>query len=150
LSTEKATDSTSFSWPTNRRVVLPEAMSHSRSSESHEADRAKAPSDEMTTSDTKCECPRRARRAYPYESSSPVAECVSCHAITDLSRDDESSRFGSSGVVARLVIQSLCPFSVPRRVRFSEAVVIVSSGTSLLNGFSDRSQPSKGTPHNAI
>jgi hypothetical protein len=128
LSTENATDRTSFSWPTNRRVVLPLAMSHSRSSESHDADRAKAPSDEMTTSETKWEWPRSARRAYPYESSSPVDdECVSCHTITDLSLEEERRRLGSSGVVARLVTQSLWPFRVPRSVRFSDTVVMLSA-----------------------
>ena len=39
--------------------------------------------------------------------------------MTLLSRDDDNNKLGSSGVVAKLVTQSLCPFSVPRKTRFS-------------------------------
>ena len=45
--------------------------------------------------------------------------------MTDLSRDEDNKRLGSSGVVARLVTQSLCPLRVPRRARVSEIVVIL-------------------------
>merc|ERR1712216_673898 len=122
LSTEKATERTSLSCPTKRRVVFPVEMSQSLNSESQLAERAKAPSDEITTSVIKCECPRSARRGTPYASSSD-AECVSDQTMTDLSRDDERSKLGSSGVVARLVTQSSWPLRVPRRVRFSAILI---------------------------
>ncbi len=48
LSAEKETERTSFVWPTNRRVVLPDESSHRRRVLSQEAERAYAPSDEMT------------------------------------------------------------------------------------------------------
>ena len=50
LSAEKDTDSTSLLWPTNRLVVVPVASSQSRRVLSHEADRAYAPSEEITYS----------------------------------------------------------------------------------------------------
>lgn len=48
LSAEKETESTSLLWPTKRRVVTPVASSQRRSVLSHEAERAYAPSEEMT------------------------------------------------------------------------------------------------------
>merc|ERR1711918_196059 len=60
LSAEKATERTSFSWPTKRRVVRPVLRSHRRRVPSHEPERANCPSDEITTSCTKWPCPRRA------------------------------------------------------------------------------------------
>ena len=65
VSTEKATESTSFLWSTKRRAVLPVAKSQRRKVPSHEPVRAKWPSDEMTTSWTKWEWPRRALRGNP-------------------------------------------------------------------------------------
>ena len=60
LSTENATDRTSFAWPMNRRVVLPLFRSHSRSVASHEPDSANWPSEEITTScaTQRAACPR--------------------------------------------------------------------------------------------
>jgi len=48
LSAEKDTERTSPSWPMNRRVVVPVANSQRRSVLSQEAERAYAPSDEIT------------------------------------------------------------------------------------------------------
>ncbi len=48
LSAEKETERTSLVWPTKRRVVAPVASSHRRSVLSQDAERAYAPSDEMT------------------------------------------------------------------------------------------------------
>lgn len=48
LSAEKETERTSLVWPTKRRVVAPVASSHSRRVLSQEAERAYAPSEEMT------------------------------------------------------------------------------------------------------
>jgi hypothetical protein len=48
LSAEKETERTSLVWPTNRRVVVPEDSSHRRRVLSQEAERAYAPSEEMT------------------------------------------------------------------------------------------------------
>merc|ERR1719201_2718731 len=48
LSAEKATDRTSLEWPTKRRVVMPLLRSQRRRVASHEAERAKLPSDERT------------------------------------------------------------------------------------------------------
>ena len=53
LSTEKATERTSLVWSSNLRVVLPVLRSQSRRFLSQEPDRAKCPSEERTTSDTK-------------------------------------------------------------------------------------------------
>merc|ERR1719309_713354 len=57
LSAEKATDRTSLEWDSNRRVEVPVPMSHRRRVWSHEPDRAKWPSLERTTSETKCPWP---------------------------------------------------------------------------------------------
>jgi len=65
LSTEKATDSTSLVCPRKRRVVAPVFRSQSRSVPSQEPESANWPSEEMTTSCTKCEWPRSARRGWP-------------------------------------------------------------------------------------
>merc|ERR1711981_149719 len=65
LSAEKATERTSLSCPTKRRVVLPVLRSQRRSWPSQEPERAKAPSDEMTTSWTKWPWPRSAFLGYP-------------------------------------------------------------------------------------
>ena len=48
LSAEKETERTSLVWPTNRRVVTPVESSQRRRVLSQDADRAYAPSDEMT------------------------------------------------------------------------------------------------------
>ena len=50
LSTEKATESTSLAWPTNRHVVWPVVRSHRRRVPSHEPLRQNWPSLLMTTS----------------------------------------------------------------------------------------------------
>mmetsp|Transcript_5299 Transcript_5299/g.13241 ORF Transcript_5299/g.13241 Transcript_5299/m.13241 type:complete len:205 (+) Transcript_5299:268-882(+) len=63
LSTLNATDRTSFECPTKRRVVRPLLISHRRRVPSQLPDSANCPSLLMTTSDTKWECPRRARWA---------------------------------------------------------------------------------------
>merc|ERR1711904_57434 len=73
LSAEKATERTSLSCPTKRRVVRPVLRSHRRSVPSHDLDSANWPSEEMTTSCTKCPCPRRAFLGYPYDPSSRVS-----------------------------------------------------------------------------
>ena len=65
LSTLNATESTSLAWPTKRRVVVPCCRSHRRSVPSHEPDSANWPSDEITTSCTKCEWPLSALCAWP-------------------------------------------------------------------------------------
>lgn len=52
LSAEKETERTSLVWPTKVRVVLPVDSSHSRRVLSQEEDRAYAPSEEMTQSET--------------------------------------------------------------------------------------------------
>ena len=65
LSTEKATESTSLVWPRKRRVVAPVFRSHRRRVPSHEPESANWPSEEITTSSTKCEWPFSARRAWP-------------------------------------------------------------------------------------
>merc|ERR1719504_88816 len=73
LSAEKATDSTSFLWPTKRRAVVPLRMSHRRRVPSHDPESANWPSELMTTSCTMCEWPSRVRCGTPYEfSSSPL------------------------------------------------------------------------------
>jgi hypothetical protein len=48
LSAEKETERTSLVWPTKRRVVVPVESSHRRRVLSQEADRAYAPSEEIT------------------------------------------------------------------------------------------------------
>ena len=48
LSAEKETERTSLVWPTKRRVVAPVASSHRRRVLSQEAERAYAPSEDMT------------------------------------------------------------------------------------------------------
>merc|ERR1712199_14298 len=53
LSAEKATERTSFSWPTKRRVVRPVLRSHRRRVPSPEPERANWPSEEISTSCTK-------------------------------------------------------------------------------------------------
>merc|ERR1711990_116209 len=60
LSAEKATERTSLSCPTKRRVVLPVLTSHKRRVPSHEPERQNWPSDEITTSWTKWPWPRSA------------------------------------------------------------------------------------------
>merc|ERR1712070_1147611 len=85
LSAEKATDRTSLSCPTNRRVVSPVLRSHRRRVPSHEPERANWPSEEITTSSTKWPWPRRAFLGYPYFPSSRV----SCQTMTVLSREAE-------------------------------------------------------------
>ena len=50
LSAEKATESTSLSWLTKRRVVVPEFRSHRRRVPSHEPERQNWPSEEMAMS----------------------------------------------------------------------------------------------------
>ena len=54
LSAEKATDITSLVWSSNLRVVFPVLRSHRRRFLSQEPDSAKCPSEDRTTSDTKC------------------------------------------------------------------------------------------------
>lgn len=68
LSTEKATDRTSFAWPMNRRVVLPLFRSHSRSVASQEPDSANCPSEEITTS---CVTQRAACHRRPFADWQP-------------------------------------------------------------------------------
>ena len=65
LSTENATLNTSLVCPMNRLVVVPVFKSHRRRVPSHEPDNANCPSDEITTSWTKCACPVNLRRAHP-------------------------------------------------------------------------------------
>jgi hypothetical protein len=65
LSMEKATERTSLLWPRNRRVVCPVCKSHKRRVPSQDPERANWPSEEITTSWTKCECPFNDFRAYP-------------------------------------------------------------------------------------
>ena len=82
----------------------------------------------MTTSDTKWLWPRRARCAYPQALSSGRSVWdppVRRHTMTDLSREEERTRFGSSWVVAMDVTQSLWPVSVPRRVSVSVMVEVL-------------------------
>lgn len=52
LSAEKETERTSFVWPTKVLVVLPVESSHNRRVLSHEEDRAYAPSEDITQSET--------------------------------------------------------------------------------------------------
>ena len=104
LSTENATESTSLEWPTKRRVVEPELRSHRRSVPSHEPESANWPSEEMTTSCTKCECPRSERWGKPYEPSSRVR----FHRITVLSREDDRRMSELSMGVAMEVTQPSC------------------------------------------
>merc|ERR1719392_493433 len=59
LSAEKATERTSLVWDSNLRVEDPVAKSHSLRVWSHDPERAKCPSEERTTSETKCPCPVR-------------------------------------------------------------------------------------------
>ena len=53
-------------WPMNLLVVLPEARSQSLRVPSHEPERQNCPSDEMTTSETKWECPFNLLFGIPY------------------------------------------------------------------------------------
>merc|ERR1711974_165887 len=76
-------------------------MSHRRRVWSHEPDRAKWPSLERTTSETKCPSP------------------VSFQTIRDLSREDDRIMSGYLGLVAIWVTHPLWPSRVPRRLRFS-------------------------------
>merc|ERR1711904_469210 len=99
LSAEKATERTSLSWPTKRRVVRPVLRSHRRRVPSQEPERANCPSEEMTTSSTKCPWPRRAFFGYPYLPSSRV----SCQTMTVLSREADRIMSGFSLVVAMAV-----------------------------------------------
>merc|ERR1712093_860375 len=62
LSAEKATERTSLSCPTKRRVVRPVLRSHRRRVPSQEPERANWPSEEMTTSCTKWPWPSRVPR----------------------------------------------------------------------------------------
>merc|ERR1712167_404750 len=98
LSAEKATESTSFSCPTKRRVVRPVLRSHRRRVPSQEPERVKWP------------CPRRAFLGYPYCPSSRV----SCQTMTVLSREAERIMSGSSLVVAMEVTHPAWPSRVPR------------------------------------
>ena len=59
LSAENATLMTSLVWLSNRRVVFPVDRSHKRRVLSHEPDKAKCPSEDKTTSETKCPWPWR-------------------------------------------------------------------------------------------
>merc|ERR1719261_487865 len=101
LSAEKATERTSLSCPTKRRVVRPVFRSHRRRVPSHEPESANWPSDEITTSCTKWECPTSDFFGMPYAWS----ERVSCHTIIVLSRDAETIMSGTSCVVAIWVTQ---------------------------------------------
>merc|ERR1711904_221024 len=120
---EKATERTSLSCPTKRRVVRPVLRSHRRSVPSHDPDSANWPSEEMTTSCTKCPCPRRAFLGYPYDPSSRV----SFHTITVLSREAERIISGPSLVVAMALTHPEWPSRVPRIAKLlcSELMVVL-------------------------
>ena len=130
LSAEKATLRTSFLWLTNCRVLVPTDKSHRRKDPSHEPLTAKRPSLEMTTSETKCEWPRKALLGTPHEVFSLLGSywLFNCQMIIDLSREAERTMSGNWGVVAICVTQSLCPTRAPLRTRCSLDMIVVFSG----------------------
>ena len=119
LSTEKATDSTSLVWSSNLRVVFPVLRSHSLKFLSQEPERAKCPSEERTTSDTKWEWPWSLFWGTPYWPSS----LVSFQTISDLSRLLDRIMSGYLGLVVIWVTQPLWPLRVPLNCRVSVILV---------------------------
>lgn len=115
LSAEKATLKTSFLWLTNCRVLVPTDKSQRRNELSHEPLTAKRPSLEMTTSETKCEWPRKALLGTPHDALSLDESCwlFNCQMIMDLSREAERTMSGYCGVVAIWVTQPLWPTRTP-------------------------------------
>merc|ERR1712230_25966 len=113
LSAEKATERTSFSCPTKRRVVRPVFKSHRRRVPSQEPDKANCPSEEMTTSWTKWPSSR-----------------VSCHTMTVLSREADRIMSGFSLVVAMEVTHPACPSRQPRMAKLFCSEVMVAERCS--------------------
>merc|ERR1711992_393952 len=95
LSAEKATDMTSLVWSSKRRVVLPAERSQRRRVLSHDPERAKWPSEESTTSETKWPCPCSRFCGMPYW----VSSLVSFQTMSDLSLEAERIISGNLGLV---------------------------------------------------
>uniref|UniRef100_A0A8R7TZM0 Uncharacterized protein n=1 Tax=Triticum urartu TaxID=4572 RepID=A0A8R7TZM0_TRIUA len=128
LSMEKATERTSFSWPTKRRVVTPVERSQRRSSPSQDPESANWPSELRTTSWTKWPWPVRRRKGTPYsELESWVAwmGLVRSQTSSDLSREEETMKGELSMGVAMAVTTSLWPRITPAYTRDSCAPAMV-------------------------
>jgi len=110
LSTEKATERTSFSCPIKRRVVFPELISQRRRVPSQAPLKANCPSLLMTTSDTKWERPRRAQRATSVSVSAVfarVSELPDEDALVARRRKDQVWVFHSRGDTGHSVAVAL-------------------------------------------